>query len=119
MECAQRAALAELELWRGAPQRAWTIIEAALARFEDAEFLFYSAPLYALGAWAQADGALRDRALRRDSEHPRAAVVALAERFDALLVDTAPPRVGGLSRAAGGGARPPRGIRPTPPAGAP
>lgn len=87
------AALAEIALWRDDAARAVVIAEDALARVRDAEFLMYSAPLYALGAWAQADRALRARALRDDSEaeEARAGLVALRARFDAQLVDTAPP----------------------------
>ena len=87
------AAAAELELWRGDPARARAIVEQALASIEGAEFHKYSAPLYALGAWAHVDLALRARALRRgaEAEAARDAVLALGERLDALLVAPAPP----------------------------
>ncbi len=89
------AAMAEVELWRGEAGRACEVVDEALAEVGEAEFLFYSAPLYALGAWAHADVALRDRALGRHSEaeQARGAIVALGERFDSRLVDTAPPEL--------------------------
>jgi DNA-binding CsgD family transcriptional regulator/tetratricopeptide (TPR) repeat protein len=84
-------AQAELELWRGDAERAQAIVDEALAQVGDAEFIWYSAALYALGAWAHADLALRARALRRDAEVDlaRAAIAALRERLDARLVEFA------------------------------
>ena len=62
------AAAAELALWQGDPDRAAAVVEHALALVEGAEYFWYSAPLYALGAWAYAERALRARALGRDGE---------------------------------------------------
>jgi tetratricopeptide (TPR) repeat protein len=66
-------AQAELELWRGDAERARAIVDEALAQVGDAEFIWYSAALYALGAWAHADLALRARATtrRRGRRRPR------------------------------------------------
>ena len=52
---------------------AWTIMEEALARVREAEYVWYSAPLYALGAWALADRALGARAAG-DDPGPRGAL---------------------------------------------
>ena len=60
------AALAEQALWDGDPARARAIVDEALALVHDAEYVWYSAPLYALGARALADQALRARAAGAD-----------------------------------------------------
>jgi DNA-binding CsgD family transcriptional regulator len=88
------AALAEIELWRGEADSACRVVEEALAEVGEAEFLLYSAPLYALGAWGHADRGLRARALRRhaEAEEARAAIATLAERFDSRLAGAAPPQ---------------------------
>ena len=57
------AATAELALWTGEADRARAIVEEALAELEGGEFVFYSAPLYTVGARAHADLGLRARAL--------------------------------------------------------
>ena len=62
------AALAELALWHGDAARAWAIVDDALAAVQNAEYVWYSAPLYALGGWALADRALRARATGADAD---------------------------------------------------
>ncbi len=59
------AAAAELALWTAQPEAAYTIVSDALAVVESAEWVFYSAPLYALGATALAE---RARPSQRDTE---------------------------------------------------
>ena len=87
------AAAAELELWRDDPARAGEVVEQALGSIEGSEFYEFTAPVYALAAWAHVDLALRARALRRsdEAEAARNAARATAARFDALLVAGAPP----------------------------
>jgi DNA-binding CsgD family transcriptional regulator len=89
------AAAAELALWSRDDVRAAELVRDALGGLGDAEFLLYTAPLYALGAWAQADRALRERALRNDAaaDAAQVAAIALGERFDAQLVAAAPPEI--------------------------
>ena len=72
------AACAELELWQGDPHGAAAIVDEALAQLEDAEFILYSAPLYALGAWAHVDGVLKADALGDAGEARRLRELALA-----------------------------------------
>ena len=50
-------------LWRDNAGQAFAIVSRALEQIEGPEYALYSAPLYALGAPAQADLALRARAL--------------------------------------------------------
>ena len=78
-------------LARRSPTRAWAIVDEALAALAGAEYVLYSAPLYALGAWAQVDRALRARALRRDADVDARAAALAGARFDARLVAGAPP----------------------------
>jgi DNA-binding CsgD family transcriptional regulator/tetratricopeptide (TPR) repeat protein len=83
------AALAEVALWDGDAERAWEIVDEALAMVRDAEYPWYSAPLYALGARACADRALYARAAgaERDADEIHGAAVALLARFDDRLSD--------------------------------
>ena len=87
------AALAELALWQRDAPRAWAIVEEALARVREAEYAWYSAPLYALGAWALADRALRSRAAGDDldADEAHAAALALLARLDERLIDGGVP----------------------------
>ena len=87
------AALAELALWDGNAGRARAIVDGALARVEGAEYVWYSAPLYALGAWALADQALHARAAGSDSDAADAHATALLARLDAQLIDDGVPEV--------------------------
>jgi DNA-binding CsgD family transcriptional regulator len=87
------AALAELALWEGDPARAWAIVDEALALVRDAEYVWYSASLYALGARALADEALRARAAGADPGEPRSAAHALLERLDDRLINGGVPEV--------------------------
>jgi DNA-binding CsgD family transcriptional regulator/tetratricopeptide (TPR) repeat protein len=89
------AALVELALWDGDMERAGAIVDEALALVRDAEYVWYSAPLYALGAWALADRALRARAAGADgdADDAHAAARALAARFDDRLIDGGVPEV--------------------------
>ena len=58
-----------------------------------AEYVWYSAPLYALGAWALADRALHARAAgaERDAGEAHAAALALLARLDDQLIDGGVP----------------------------
>ena len=85
------AALAEPALWDGDPARACAIVDEALALVHDAEYVWYSAPLYALGAWALADQALRALAAGADPGDARSAALALLARLDGLLIDGGVP----------------------------
>ena len=80
--CAARAAL---ELWRGRPQVAASVIARCLERVATDEYAFYTARLYQHGARAYADlaaSALGDeRAVRRQ----RSAAAALLSRLDGLI----------------------------------
>jgi DNA-binding CsgD family transcriptional regulator/Arc/MetJ-type ribon-helix-helix transcriptional regulator len=89
------AALAELALWDGDAERAGAIVEQALALVRGAEYVWYSAPLYALGAWALADRALRARAAGadRDADEAHAAARGLLARLDDQLIDGGVPEV--------------------------
>jgi ATP/maltotriose-dependent transcriptional regulator MalT len=82
-------ALAELALWDGEAERAAAIVTGAFAALGSAEYLHYSGPLYALGAWAQVDHALRARALRDADEEAEA--TAAAQRLRQRLDAAAPP----------------------------
>jgi DNA-binding CsgD family transcriptional regulator len=79
------ATAAELELWTGNADAALEEVTQSLAAMEEAEWPFYSAPLYACAAWAHAERAARARVLRRDDDAggARAAADALVERLDA------------------------------------
>ena len=79
------AAGAQLQLWRDNAGQAFAIVSRALEQIEGSEYALYSAPLYALGAWAQADLALRARASGRDAEVAQARVAAaeLGARLEA------------------------------------
>jgi DNA-binding CsgD family transcriptional regulator len=87
------AALAELALWQDDPARASAIVGDALAHVRDAEYVWYSAQLYALGARALADRALRSRAAgaNADADEAHAAATALLARLDARLIDGGAP----------------------------
>jgi DNA-binding CsgD family transcriptional regulator len=87
------AALAEVALWQGDAARAWAIVERALALVRESEYVWYSAPLYAFGAWALADRALRSRAAGADgdAEQAHTAAVALLARLDDRLIDGGVP----------------------------
>jgi DNA-binding CsgD family transcriptional regulator/tetratricopeptide (TPR) repeat protein len=87
------AALAELALWRGDAARAWAVVDDALELVRGAEYVWYSAPLYALGAWSLADRALGARAAgaEGDADEARAAALALLARFDDRLVEGGVP----------------------------
>lgn len=87
------AACAEVELWRGEAERAATIVDEALARFEGAEYVFYTGPLYAVGAWAEVDLALRARALGEDASVRRATgrAGALHDRIAGLVATDGAP----------------------------
>jgi DNA-binding CsgD family transcriptional regulator/tetratricopeptide (TPR) repeat protein len=87
------AALAETALWHGDAERAWAIVDEALALVRESEYVWYSAPLYAFGAWALADRALRTRAAgaERDAGEAHAAAVALLTRLDDRLIDGGVP----------------------------
>jgi DNA-binding CsgD family transcriptional regulator len=74
------AAAAELALWKSEPEAALKIVTDALAAIENAEWVFYSAPLYALGATAVAE-----------KGGPREALLALRERFDSQLGEVPHP----------------------------
>ena len=75
----------ELELWAGDPDAAVRILIEALESVEDGEWLIFSAPLYALGAWAYVEQAVRARTMRKADDDPRAAAAALLARLDRLL----------------------------------
>jgi DNA-binding CsgD family transcriptional regulator/tetratricopeptide (TPR) repeat protein len=81
------AAAAELRLWQGDAEGASAVVAEALAQLEGGEFGLYSAPLYALGAWAQADVALRARALGGRAGVP----IDLRRRLDVQFDGTPPP----------------------------
>ena len=81
------AAAAELALWTAQSEAAYTIVRDALAVVENAEWVFYSAPLYALGATALAE---RARPSQRDTE-AREALLSLRTRFDDQLADVLEP----------------------------
>jgi DNA-binding CsgD family transcriptional regulator len=83
------AALAEAALWQGDDARAWATVEQALALVRGAEYLWYSASLYALGARALADRALRSRAAGdgHDAREADAVATGLLARLDDQLVD--------------------------------
>jgi DNA-binding CsgD family transcriptional regulator len=87
------AALAEVALWYGDDARAWALVEEALARVRGAEYAWYSAPLYALGARALADRALRSSAAGADDDARQADALAsgLLARLDDQLVDGGVP----------------------------
>ena len=87
------AALAETALWHGDAERAWAIVDEALALVRESEYVWYSAPLYALGAWALADRALHARAAgdERDAGEAHAAALALLARLDDRLIDGGVP----------------------------
>ena len=76
------AAAAELALWNGQPEVAHRIVAEALDVVENTEWVFYSAPVYALAAWALAERARQARPSRSEA---RAELLALRERFDAQL----------------------------------
>jgi DNA-binding CsgD family transcriptional regulator/tetratricopeptide (TPR) repeat protein len=84
------AARAQAALWNEDAARAWEIADEALGRVEEGEYVWYSAALYALGAWACADRALSAQALgdRRTVDAARAAAEGLVERLDDRLRDT-------------------------------
>jgi DNA-binding CsgD family transcriptional regulator/tetratricopeptide (TPR) repeat protein len=86
------AALAEVALWQHDAERAWSVVDTALTLVRRSEYVWYSAPLYALGAWALADCALSARAGGADDEAEQAATsaTALLARFDQQPLD---PRV--------------------------
>jgi DNA-binding CsgD family transcriptional regulator/tetratricopeptide (TPR) repeat protein len=87
------AALAEVALWQGDEGRAFTVVDEALALLRESEYVWYSAPLYALGAWALADRALRSRAAGagHDADEAHAIAAALLARLDDLLIDGGVP----------------------------
>jgi DNA-binding CsgD family transcriptional regulator/tetratricopeptide (TPR) repeat protein len=87
------AAIAEVALWDGDADRAWAIVDEALASLRDAEYAWYSAPLYSLGAWACADRALYSRATGagRDADEAQATALALLTRLDDRLSDQDAP----------------------------
>jgi DNA-binding CsgD family transcriptional regulator/tetratricopeptide (TPR) repeat protein len=81
------AALAELALWARDPTRAWELVDEALTRVQEAEYVWYSAPLYALGTWAWADRSLTARARHDDvvAVEAHAAALDLVARLDDRL----------------------------------
>jgi DNA-binding CsgD family transcriptional regulator len=87
------AAVAELALWDGDAACACEIVDEALAPVSDTEYVWCTAPLYALGAWAWADRALRARAAdaRDEVTHAHEAALALLARMDGRLADSDAP----------------------------
>jgi DNA-binding CsgD family transcriptional regulator/tetratricopeptide (TPR) repeat protein len=81
------AALAELELWRGAPEAALEFVTETLGNAQGREYLNYTGEVRAVGARAHADLAQHARARREEERAARHAAEAraLADRFDELL----------------------------------
>lgn len=73
------------ELWVGNPDGAIEIVNQQLDDLVDAEWLFFTAGLYELGARAHADIALRDPGGHDARRHRTAAAGALLERLDRAI----------------------------------
>jgi DNA-binding CsgD family transcriptional regulator/tetratricopeptide (TPR) repeat protein len=87
------AAMAEVALWDGHPERARQLVDKALELVDNAEYIWYSASLYSLGAWACADRALQLRAAGDDdaADQVHAAGARLLARLDNRLRDADVP----------------------------
>ncbi|MDX6630827.1 MAG: hypothetical protein QOH00_3073 [Gaiellales bacterium] len=81
------ATKAEIELWEGNPDAALRLIDQMFTVLTDAEWIWFSAPLYALAAQAYVQLAERARVQRRpeDAEAARAKALALRDRLDTFV----------------------------------